>query len=51
MTNVKVLTCEPVLYGVGVGTHNERAHIVVETIDKFMRPMLVGRNVRDIEHI
>jgi mannonate dehydratase len=51
MVNVKVLTSEPGLYGVGCGTHNERAHIVAETIDKFMKPMVVGRNVGDIEHI
>jgi mannonate dehydratase len=51
MTNVNVLTSEPGLYGVGCGTHNERAYIVAETIDKFMKPIVVGRDVGDIEHI
>lgn len=51
MVNVKVFTSEPGLYGVGCGTHNERQLIVAETIDKFMKPMVVGRNVGDIEWI
>jgi len=49
LTNVKVLTSEPGLYGVGCGTHAERQLIVAETIDKFLKPMLVGRYVDEIE--
>jgi mannonate dehydratase len=48
LTNVNVLTSEPGLYGVGCGTHSERQLIVAETIDKFLKPMVVGRNVADI---
>jgi mannonate dehydratase len=51
LTNVKVLTSEPGLYGIGCGTHAERPIIVAETIDKFLKPLAVGRNVEDIEHI
>lgn len=51
LTNVKVLTSEPGLYGIGCGTHAERPIIVAETIDKFLKPLAVGRNVDEIEQI
>jgi mannonate dehydratase len=51
LTNVKVLTSEPGLYGIGCGTHAERPVIVAETIDKFLKPLAVGRNVDEIEQI
>ena len=51
LTNVKVLTSEPGLYGVGCGTHVERQLIVAETIDKFLKPLAVGRFVDEIEYI
>ena len=51
LTNVKVLTSEPGLYGVGCGTHAERPIIVAETIDKYLKPLAVGRYVDEIEQI
>ena len=51
LTNVKVLTSEPGLYGVGCGTHAERPLIVAETIDKYLKPLAVGRYVDEIEQI
>ncbi len=47
----KVLTSEPGLYGVGCGTHAERTLIVAETIEKFIKPFVVGRNADEIEKI
>lgn len=49
--NVKVLTDEPGLYGVGDGNHAERVAIVGQTIDEFLKPMVVGRSVDEIEDI
>ena len=51
MCNVKVLTSEPGLYGVGDGNHAERVHIVAELIEKFMKPAVVGRYCDEIEDI
>jgi mannonate dehydratase len=51
LTNVKVLTSEPGLYGVGCGTHVERPLIVAESIDKYLKPLAVGRYVDEIEQI
>ena len=49
--NVKVLTDEPGLYGIGDGNHAERVAIVGQTIDEFLKPMVVGRSVDEIEDI
>jgi mannonate dehydratase len=49
--NVKVLTDEPGLYGIGDGNHAERVSIVGQTIDEFLKPLLVGRRVDEIEDI
>jgi mannonate dehydratase len=49
--NVKVLTDEPGLYGVGDGNHLERVSIVASHIEQFLKPMVVGRNVDEIEDI
>src|SRR5215510_8626928 len=51
MTNVKVFTSEPGLYGVGCGGHSERQLIVATTIEQFLKPAVVGRYVDDIEDI
>ena len=51
LVNAKVMTSEPGLYGIGCGTHAERPVIVAETIEKFLKPLAVGRNVEDIDHI
>jgi mannonate dehydratase len=49
--NVKVMTDEPGLYGVGDGNHAERVSIVGQTIDEFLKPLVVGRRVDEIEDI
>ena len=49
--NVKVMTDEPGLYGVGDGNHAERVGIVGQTIDEYLKPLVVGRNVEEIEDI
>jgi mannonate dehydratase len=51
MTNVKVATSEPGLYGVGCGGHSERQLIVATTIEQFLKPAVVGRYVDEIEDI
>ena len=49
--NAKVLTDEPGLYGIGDGNHAERVAIVGQTIDEFIKPLVVGRTVDEIEDI
>ena len=49
--NVKVMTDEPGLYGVGDGNHAERVSIVGQTINEFLKPLVVGRRVDEIEDI
>ena len=51
MTNAKVLTTEPGLYGVGCGGHAERQAIVAQTIEQFFKPAVVGRYADEIEDI
>jgi mannonate dehydratase len=46
---VKVLTSEPGLYGLGCATHAERPLIVATAIEQYLKPMVIGRNVDDIE--
>lgn len=48
---VKVLTSEPGLYGFGCATHHERPLLVAEAIDKYLKPLVVGRRVSEIEDI
>jgi mannonate dehydratase len=45
------MTDEPGLYGVGDGNHAERVGIVGQTIDEYLKPLVVGRNVEEIEDI
>src|ERR1700676_2335303 len=51
MINAKVYTSEPGLYGIGCGTHAERPSIVANTIEQYLKPMLVGRNADEIEKL
>jgi mannonate dehydratase len=49
--NVKVLTSEPGLYGVGCATHAERPLVVATAIRDYLKPIVTGRNVDEIEDI
>src|SRR6185436_5742997 len=51
MCNAKVYTSEAGLYGVGDGNHAERTHLVAETIEKFLKPAVVGRYCDEIEYM
>ena len=51
MINVKVYTSEPGLYGIGCGTHAERPTLVADTVEKYLKPFLLGRNADEIEKI
>jgi mannonate dehydratase len=51
MCNAKVYTSEPGLYGIGDGNHAERTYLVAETIEKYLKPAVVGRYCDEIEDI
>lgn len=48
---VKVETTEPELYGIGCATFTWRHKAVVTAIEEYLRPMLLGRSVHNIEDI
>lgn len=48
---VKVLTSEPELYGVGCATFTQRITLVKTAVDEYLKPLLVGRSVDNIEDI
>jgi mannonate dehydratase len=48
---VKVETSEPGLYGFGCATFTWRHEAVVTAVEKYLRPMVMGRSVHDIEDI
>ena len=49
LTVVKVETSEPGLYGLGCATFAYRYLAVTELVEKYLKPLLAGRNVSDIE--
>lgn len=48
---VKVETSEPELYGVGCATFTWRCKAVVTAVEEYLRPMLIGHSVHNIEDI
>lgn len=48
---VRVRTSEDGLYGYGCATFTQRAHAVVEVIERYLAPLLVGRSAGDSSDI
>lgn len=46
---VKVLTSEPDLYGVGCATFTQRSNTVVEAIEDYIKPLVIGKPVLNTE--
>ena len=48
---VKIETSEPGLYGIGCATFTQRPTAVKSALDDYLRPLLLGRDVADIEDV
>jgi mannonate dehydratase len=48
---VKIETSEPGLHGLGCATFTQRPLAVVSAIEHYLKPMVIGRDVHDIEDI
>jgi len=48
---VKIDTSEPGLYGLGCATYTQRFLTVAHMVDTYMKPLLIGKDVNNIEDI
>ncbi len=48
---VKLETSEPGLYGLGSATFTQRHHAVAATLDKHLKPFVIGKEVQRIEDL
>ncbi len=48
---VKVYTNQPGLYGLGCATYTQRCTSVVNLIDEFIKPLIIGRNAEEIQEL
>jgi mannonate dehydratase len=51
LTVVKILTDQPGLYGYGCGTFTQRADVVNVAIEKYLRPLLIGKPADRIDDL
>jgi len=48
---VKILTDQDGLYGYGCGTYTQRADLVVEAVNRYLKPQLIGKQADRIDDI
>src|SRR4029453_12056118 len=51
LTGVKITTDQPGLYGYGCATFTQRADLVKPAVDRYLKPLLLGKTTDRIEDI